>query len=320
MSFSSTHTETEQKLVLVSKKTVAQDILEFEFQNASGALLPSWEAGSHIDLKLSNGMSRQYSLMQGVINTNNWRVAVLIEREGRGGSLLLEQLEIGSTLFSLGPRNHFPLTSANRYLFIAGGIGITPLIKMIQTAEEIEIPWELAYLGRAPETMSYADELLKNYGEKVRLFVKSQGQRFDVHKELSSLGEDTQVFSCGPERLMLALEEWDASSVESRVHIERFHPREILMDQPDEEFVVLCEKSGEELVVPADESLLMAADFAGIEISGDCMEGTCGACETRVIKGEIIHKDSVLSPQARAQGDTMMICVSRGRGKIVLDL
>lgn len=320
MSFSSTHTETEQKLVLVSKNEVAQDILEFEFEDASGSLLPSWEAGSHIDLKLSNGMSRQYSLMQGVINPNNWRVAVLIEREGRGGSLLLEKLEIGSTVSSMGPRNHFPLISANSYLFIAGGIGITPLIKMIQIAEEMEIPWKLAYLGRAPETMSYADELIQNYGEKVRLFVKSQGQRFDVDKELSSLGADTQIFSCGPERLMLALETWDESSAESRVHVERFHPREVLLDQPDEEFVVFCEKSGEELLVPADESLLMAADFAGIEINGDCMEGTCGACETRVIQGEIIHKDSVLSPQARAEGDTMMICVSRGRGKIVLDL
>jgi ferredoxin-NADP reductase len=322
MTFTSTHTETEQELVVVSRREVAQDTIEFEFAELSGKALPGWAAGAHIDLRLTSGLSRQYSLMQGMIDQNNWRIAVLVEREGRGGSLLIEQdLHEGSVVSSVGPRNHFPLTPADDYLFIAGGIGITPLLRMIEVAEAEGTPWRLAYLGRSPETMSYVAELQKRFGNRVEVFAKSQGQRFDVETVISQLNENAHVYSCGPERLMLALEEAMGSQGINRVHIERFHPREVVLDEPDHEFTVYCQKSDEEIVVPADESILMAADFAGIDIPGDCMEGTCGACETRVIEGEVDHRDSVLSAQARAEGDTMMICISRAKGKrLVIDL
>ena len=322
MTFSSTHTETEQDLVVISRRVVAQDTIELEFADVSGKPLPEWNAGAHIDLKLSNGLSRQYSLMSGIHNPNNWRIAVLIERDGRGGSLLIEEeLQVGSKVSSLGPRNHFPLTPAGEYLFVAGGIGITPLLRMIDSAQLQGIPWKLAYLGRSPETMSYVDELQEQFGKQVKVFAKSLGDRFDVSRALSELNAETHIYSCGPERLMLALEEAMESTDINRIHVERFHPREIVLVEPDHEFTVYCSKSDEEIIVPADESILMAADFAGIDIPGDCMEGTCGACETRVFEGEVDHRDSVLSAQARAEGDTMMICISRAKGKrLVIDL
>lgn len=321
MTFSSTHSETRQQLVVVSRSFVATDVLEFEFQDASGVPLPSWSAGAHVDLKLLNGLSRQYSLMKGQLDPNNWRIAVLIEREGRGGSLAIEQeFQIGQTVDSLGPRNHFPLQQATEFFFIAGGIGITPIICMIDEAISMGAKWNLAYLGRSLATMAYASELKSTYGNQVVLYPKEQGELFRLGHELNQISETCQVYSCGPERLMLALESEMTGKLVDNLHLERFHPREIVDDGVDTEFIVYCQKSDEELVIPSDESLLMAADFAGIEISGDCMEGTCGACETRVIEGEIIHRDSVLSQKARAEGETMMICVSRARGRIVLDL
>lgn len=322
MSFSSTHSETEQQLVVLSRKVVAEGIVELEFAAADGKPLPFWSAGAHIDLHLANGMSRQYSLMEGVLHSNNWRVAVLTEQDGRGGSIFIEKnLKIGDLIDSVGPRNHFPLQDAREYLFVAGGIGITPLLKMISEAEVKSIPWNLAYLGRSKQSMAYADELVNEFGHRVKLFIKEEHQRFDVTTTSESLGNDTHIYSCGPERLMLALEEAMTPIDINRIHVERFHPREVKLDVPDHEFVVYCKKSDEEIIVPADESILMAADFAGIEIPGDCMEGTCGACETRVFEGEVDHRDSVLSAQARAEGDTMMICISRAKGKrLVIDL
>lgn len=309
-------------LQVVRRKEIAPNVIELELENCKSEQLPNWEPGSHIEIQLESGLKRQYSLIPSSSGSNTWKIAVLVEYEGRGGSIeIFEKLVNGTTILSSPPRNHFPLNPADEYFFIAGGIGITPLLKMIDEAESKTIPWNLAYLGRSPQSMSYAEELQELHGEKVKIFARSEGKRFDVSDEISKLSPEAHIYSCGPERLMLALEEEMGQSGINRVHVERFHPREIVRDEPDHEFTVYCKKSDEEIVVPADESILMAADFAGIDISGDCMEGTCGACETKVFEGEVDHRDSVLSAQARTEGDTMMICISRAKGKrLVIDL
>lgn len=314
--------ESHQNLLVLSRREVALDVIELEFSSLDGAKLPKWNAGAHIDLHLSNGMTRQYSLMEGLIDPSNWRIAVLIEREGKGGSLEIEKdLEVGSVVNSEGPRNHFPLVNSEEYLFVAGGIGITPLIRMIDEVEKLSTPWRLAYLGRDESTMAYSADLLNTYGPRVELFISSQGNRFDVNKHINDLSPSTVIYSCGPERLMLALEEAVSSDELERVHVERFHPREITLTEPEHSFVVYCAKSDVEISVPEDESILVAADFEGIDVPGDCLEGTCGACETRVLEGEVDHRDSVLSAQARKEGDTMMICISRAKGnRLVIDL
>ena len=321
MNFASTHQETTQNIKVVHKSHPVNGVVELEFVLGDGGTLPNWEPGAHVDIKLDNSLSRQYSLMRGKLSPQNWRIAVLVDEFGRGGSTYLNNsVEVGSELVSVGPRNHFPLVVASEYLFIAGGIGITPLIPMIETAEASGIDWNLNYLGKSIDSMVYADELISKYEHKVTLFPKAQGRIYSVDEVLSHLQNNVHVYACGPERLIGAIEDSMAHNI-NNLHVERFQPREIVLSEPDKQFTVYCMKSDVELVVPADESILMAADFEGIDIPGDCMEGTCGSCETRVIEGEVDHRDSVLSAQARAEGDTMMICISRAKGnRLVIDL
>lgn len=319
--FASSHEEVSLELKVVNVEEIADNIIELEFAEINGERLPGWGAGAHFDLKLGEGLSRQYSLIRGRLDSNNWRIAVLIEENGRGGSKFIrDNLQEGTTVHAVGPRNHFPLNKADEYLFIAGGIGITPLLEMIREAEAESIPWNLKYLGATTESMAYLETLQNKYGDKVEAYLKSQGRRLDLEQTIGEATTQTHVYCCGPERLMVAVEDCLSESIE-RAHVERFHPRELVLTEPDREFTVYCMKSDVELLVPADESILMAADFEGIEIPGDCMEGTCGSCETRVIEGEVDHRDSVLSAQARAEGDTMMICISRAKGnRLVIDL
>lgn len=321
MTYTTTHSENDFELIVDARQEVANDTIEISFVSSEDSELPAWEPGSHIDLFLSNGQTRQYSLVPDFGGKNRWVISVLVEKEGRGGSLLIdESFQPGKKVKARGTRNHFKLEPAKSLLFIAGGIGVTPLLAMIMRAEESSIPWKLFYLGRSKSSMAYLSMLQEKYGEKISIFSKESGERLDVKQTISNLDSDTHVYCCGPESLMLEVENSFDSSQRFRCNVERFLPREITKDAPDEEFEVYCQKSDLELIIPADESIFMTADFAGLEIEGDCMEGTCGSCETRVISGTVDHRDSILSPDEQKNGDTMMICVSRGRGRLVLDL
>lgn len=312
-------------LVVVARRDLAPSVIELEFADASGAPLPPLEPGAHIDLRLRPDMIRQYSLVEAINSRETWRVAVLIDPAGRGGSVRIgETLAEGSTIDSSGPRNHFALEPAPSYRFVAGGIGVTPLIAMCRRAEATGADWSLAYLGHSRDAMAYLDELVEEFGSKVEAFVSTEGSRYDVGAALATVPEEALVYCCGPERLMGAVETTmeEAGRVAS-VRLERFEPKPISGDIVNEEFVVYAATSDIEFVVPADESILMAADFEGVVVPGDCLEGTCGSCETRVLSGEVEHRDSILSAPARAESETMMICVSRakrGCARLELDL
>jgi ferredoxin-NADP reductase len=229
---------------------------------------------------------------------------------------------VGATIDSSGPRNHFPLEPTTPALLVAGGIGITPMIAMAHQLQTEQRPWRLVYLGRRRESMAYVEDLIAEFGDHVEVHVTSEEGHFDIGRDIANLPGETHVYCCGPESLMEAVEEALAADPE-RAHLERFRPRGFVSEAPDEEFVVYATASDVEFVVPQDESILMAADFEGIVVPGDCLEGTCGSCETRVLLGQIEHRDSVLSPAARAESKTMMICVSRaahGCDRIELDL
>lgn len=311
-----------RRLRVVGRRQLADAVIELRLVAADGAPLPEWAPGAHIDLRLGAELIRQYSLVQ-TANPDEWTVAVLVEEHGRGGSLAIQQqLTEGAEVDSSGPRNHFPLIEAPRYLFIAGGIGVTPMIGMLRAAESAGADWQLAYLGRERAHMAYLDELLAEFGERVTPFVSGDGDRFEVEVRLAELATDTAVYCCGPDRLMDAVEAAMDDRLDA-VHLERFHPRELDATTPNFEFTVYAAKSDVEFTVPDDESILMAADFEGIEVPGDCLEGTCGSCETRVLLGQVEHRDSVLGPQARRESATMMICVSRaaaGCSRLELDL
>lgn len=303
---------------VVSKQWVADEVVEFEFAGDRGPL-PEWEPGAHTDMHLPNGLIRQYSLMHGRDDEKLWRIAVLVEQEGRGGSrYLAEKLEVGH-IVSLGePRNHFHFEPQNTLQFIGGGIGVTPLIPMAEAAESAGCAWELHYLGRSRAHLAYVDELCDRFGSHIVLHIADENTRLELAEFISGLSPQVEVYSCGPERLLDSLEQLMGES--DTLHIERFAPKDQVFE-PNRSFTVVAQKSGVEFEVPEDESILVAADFEGIEIEGDCLEGTCGSCETRVISGDVEHRDSILTPKQQRENSCMMICVSRARGeRLVLDL
>ncbi|MBF4561671.1 oxidoreductase [Microbacterium sp. VKM Ac-2870] len=317
-------TEPIRSLRVTARRQLTPAIIELRLASSDGTALPPWQAGAHIDLRLGADMVRQYSLVEPDAESTEWVVAVLIEQDGRGGSKLIEKnLQVGASVNASGPRNHFPVVDADSYLFVAGGIGVTPMIGMCRAAERRGVPWRLVYLGRSRETMAYVAQLQAEFPEHVEVYASSDGQRFDVDEALASLDAGTRVYCCGPDRLMAAVEaEMSGPDRLPFLHLEHFHPKDAASTE-NEEFTVYAAASDIEFVVPTDESILMAADFAGVVVPGDCMEGTCGSCETRVLLGDVEHRDSILRPQDRLSSRTMMICVSRakpGCDRLELDL
>ena len=295
-------------------------------EHPDGGVLPKWKAGAHIDVTLTdaNGESlvRQYSLSSDPADSSRYRIGILREDDGRGGSKLAhEQLHPGADVTVSWPRNNFRLSGAKRYLFIAGGIGVTPMLAMIREANAMGAEWELHYAGRARETMAFLDELAE-YGDRVKLYPSGEGQRLSLPKLLENAQDDCLVYVCGPESLMDAAEQAMGEWPDDALRLERFSPKTIERTEPDIPFEVRFEASQVSVEVDADQTILEAAAEAGLPVLSSCEEGTCGTCETRVVSGEVDHRDSILSKSEQAANETMMICVSRAQGTcplLVLD-
>jgi ferredoxin-NADP reductase len=314
--------EVEADLAVVRHETVADGVVTLELADPDGADLPEWTPGAHIDLMLTPELVRQYSLCGSTANRAEWRVGVLLDPESSGGSRFVhEELREGSTVRVRGPRNHFTLVSSPRYQFIAGGIGVTPILTMSEAAEARGADWQLLYGGRERASMGFLDQL-DEYGDRVTVWPQDEQGMLDLDSVLSEAREDTLVYCCGPERLLGAVEEACRPWPEGSLHVERFSAKPI-EESPDalETFEVECQRSGVTVSVAADQSIYEAAEAAGIEVLGSCMEGVCGTCECDVIEGEPDHRDSVLSEAERDRGDMIMICVSRSRSeRLVLDI
>ncbi|HVV12562.1 PDR/VanB family oxidoreductase [Amycolatopsis sp.] len=296
--------------VRVTAKTIlAEDVVAIEL---TGAGLPSWAPGAHVDVEVRPGLVRQYSLCGDPGARDRWRIAVLREESGRGGSLHLhDTVTEGMTLNVGEPRNNFPLKPSPEYVFVAGGIGITPLLPMLRAADAAGARWRLYYGGRRRSRMAFLDELA-GYGDRVHVLPEDEQGLLPL-REIFAAGT-APVYCCGPEPLLAAAER---VCPPDRLRVERFHARD--QTGPTTGFVVSV--SGRTIDVGPGESLLDALDAAGIPMPSSCREGTCGSCETAVLAGEVDHRDSVLSEQERADGRTMMVCVSRARsGRLVLDL
>ncbi|MFF5476308.1 PDR/VanB family oxidoreductase [Streptomyces sp. NPDC012935] len=307
----------EAELVVDRREFAADGVLALTLRHPLGEPLPAWEPGAHIDVVLGPGLERQYSLCGDPADRTVWRIAVLREPDGRGGSAHVhEQLGQGGKVRVRGPRNHFRLESAPGYLFIAGGIGITPILPMLAAAEAAGAGWTLLYGGRTRRSMAFAEEL-RPYGERVTVAPQDESGLLDLASVLDDIPAGTLVYCCGPGPLLDAVEARCAPEV---LRVERFQAKE----QPggeDGEFDVELAQSGLTLTVAPGVSVLDTVRAAGIEVLFSCTEGTCGTCETDVLDGTPDHRDSVLTPEEQESGETMMICVSRCRGKrLVLDL
>ncbi|WP_406487299.1 PDR/VanB family oxidoreductase [Streptomyces phaeochromogenes] len=313
-------TSYEAELVVERRDLAAEGVLALTLRHPLGEELPAWEPGAHIDVLLGPDLERQYSLCGDPADRHSWRVAVLREPDGRGGSAHVHgQLEAGDKVRVRGPRNHFALQPSPHYRFVAGGIGITPILPMLAEAEAAGAEWTLLYGGRTRNSMAFAEEL-SLYGDKVRVAPQDESGLLDLAAELGTPQSDTLVYCCGPGPLLDAVEERCEAWPKGSLHVERFQPK-VQETGADTEFEVVLERSGHTLTVPADVSVLDTVRSAGVEVLFSCTEGTCGTCETDVLEGTPDHRDSVLTDEEREAGETMLICVSRCRGKrLVLDL
>ncbi|WP_151480383.1 PDR/VanB family oxidoreductase [Streptomyces albicerus] len=310
----------EAELVVDRRESAADGVLALTLRHPLGEELPAWEPGAHIDVVLGPDLERQYSLCGDPADLRSWRIAVLREPDGRGGSAYVHgQLEVGEKVRVRGPRNHFALQPSPRYRFVAGGIGITPILPMLAAAEAAGAEWTLLYGGRTRDSIAFTEELSR-YGDKVRIAPQDETGLLDLGSVLGTPQPDTLVYCCGPGPLLDAVEERCAGWPKGALHVERFQPK-VQETGADTEFEVVLERSGHTLTVPADVSVLDTVRAAGVEVLFSCTEGTCGTCETDVLDGTPDHRDSVLTDEEREAGETMLICVSRCRGKrLVLDL
>lgn len=310
-------TELNLTLTLEQKVPLADDVVELKFK--ARTTLPPWEAGSHIDLLLGPDLARQYSLCSDPQDRRYLSVAVLREPASRGGSRFVhDSLVEGQQIQIRGPRNNFPLVESPRYQFIAGGIGITPILCMIREVERAGADWHLLYGGRRRDSMAYLD-LLEEFGDRVTVQPQDTDGILDLDSVLGVPRDDTVVYCCGPEVLLDAVEERCVAWPKGALHVERFSPK-TRADEVDTAFEVEFARSGVTATVPAGVSILDVATHNGVFAVRSCSEGVCGTCETVVMEGEAEHRDSLLSDDDRAAG-CFLPCVSRAcSDRLVLDL
>jgi len=322
MSGDAVYREHEGDLVVVRREMMATDVVAVTLADPAGGTLPGWTPGAHIDVVLDEGLTRQYSLCGALRDRTSFRIGVLRAPDSSGGSRFVhDAVKEGSQLRVRGPRNHFALVDAPRYIFVAGGIGITPLLPMIESVQQRGAPWTLAYGGRQRESMAFLDELAQ-HGDRVQVWPQDEEGLLDLPAILGDPRPDTLVYCCGPEQLLAAVESQCALWPPGALHVERFAPKPAgLAATADSPFELVLQRSGITTVVPADQTILEVVERAGISLLSSCRIGTCGTCEQEVIAGDIDHRDSVLTPEDREAGEYMMICVSRCRSeRLVLDL
>jgi ferredoxin-NADP reductase len=315
-------TETTLELMVKQMTWEADGVLSLTLTHPDGKPLPEWTPGAHVDLTLRGSLVRQYSLCGDPADETRYRVAVLREQAALGGSEYVhEGLRPGHRLQVVGPRNNFTFLPAQRYVFIAGGIGITPILAMVRAAAAEGADWELWYGGRRSESMAFLDELAE-HGDRVHVVPEDQHGRLDVPAILRGPIDGTLVYCCGPEPLLAAVEERTADWPAGILQIERFKARVVDVDLDGEQpLTVECHRSGRTVEVAADCSVLEALESAGVAVPSSCRDGICGSCETPVLDGTPDHRDSLLSAAEQAKGHSMMVCVSRARTpRLVLDL
>ncbi|MEU6432073.1 PDR/VanB family oxidoreductase [Microbispora sp. NPDC046973] len=324
-------TEPELDVKVAGKTPAAEGVVLLRLVRPDGGPLPAWTPGAHVDLLLGPGLVRQYSLCGDPGDSSVFEVAVLREPGGRGGSAYVhDRLAEGDTIRVRGPRNRFGLAESPRYLFVAGGIGITPILPMIEEAARRGCDWRLVYGGRTRASMAFADRLVRRHPGRVELCPQDETGLLDLDALFGVPRADTLVYCCGPEPLLAAAQERCASWPKGALRVERFVPTARSGAGTTEgtaegaaggAFEVELALTGTTLTVPEGRSILEVVEEAGVSVLSSCREGTCGTCETAVLGGVPDHRDDLLTEEEREAGDVMFICVSRARSpRLVLEL
>ena len=300
----------------------ADGVVRLTLEDPHGRALPGWTPGAHITV-LAGDYVRSYSLCGDGGDASRLQIAVLKDEGGRGGSAHIHAaITAGSTIRIRGPKNHFRLDEgAERYLLFAGGIGITPIVAMADRLKQLGKDYAIHYGGRSRASMAFVARLQRDHGCRLHLYAKLDGQRLDLAAVIAASPEDAQIYACGPERLLTALEGLTADRP-ARLHLEHFSSSGTLLDPAREAgFEAVLQDTKMSVHVAADQTLLQALRAVGIDVPSDCEEGLCGTCEVGVLGGEIDHRDKVLSAAERAGNARIMTCCSRARaGKLVLAL
>ena len=289
----------------------------------NGGALPPFTAGSHIELTFATpafpeGLRRHYSLLNDPEETHRYVIGVALHPRSRGGSRFVhDSLRVGASLQSTPPRNRFPLEeTAEMTIFIAGGIGVTPLLSMARRLSRLNKPWRFYYCVRTSAQAAFRDQLFAlPGGDVVTVHDGCPGVApLNMQSVMDSASPGVHLYCCGPAGMMSAFERAGQSRAPSTLHVEWFEaPAASTSDATSTlgAITVHLAKSGKTVHVLADQSILCALEAAGIEVPNSCGDGICGTCETRVLRGTPVHRDHVLTPAERAKGDRMMVCVSR---------
>ena len=299
----------------------APNILSYDLRPLEGAKLPPFTAGAHIDLTLPNGLVRSYSLVNPQSERHRYVIAVQKDRASRGGSKWVhENFRAGGVLTVNGPRNNFALNeTAEKSIFFAGGIGITPILSMIERLSAIGRDWELVYCSRTRGGTPFLESLEQKPQVRLNFDQEPGGKMLDVAAVVKAAPANGHLYCCGPIPMLEAFEHATKELARDRVHVEYFAAKE----PPAVEggFKVVLAKSGRAFTVPPGKTILETLCDAGLDIPHSCTEGICGTCETRVLEGVPDHRDLILTETERASNKKMMICCSGSKSeKLVLDL
>ncbi len=305
---------------IIKKRMLTPSVCEFTLA-ADDMKLSSFDPGSHITVETPSGAMRRYSLVNDGQNTPDiYVISVKSETTSRGGSISMHnQTEVGTALRISGPENTFPLNEAAEYLLIAGGIGVTPIYSMAQYLAKQEKSFRIIYCSRSAEESPYLTELEDTFSDKLTSN-HTEGvseNRFDFWDYFAEV-KNMHVYCCGPEPLVEEIKAISGHWPEGRVNFENFKPVEVTRAD-DVAFEVTLQKSNQTITIPADRSILEAIREAGIKTTSSCESGTCGSCKSKLVEGDVDHRDMVLMEDEKA--DHIMICVSRpNTGDLTIDL
>lgn len=307
------------------------DVISIELNPLGASPLPPFGAGDHIDLKLPNGLTKSYSLMNNPTESGRYVLGILKDPQSRGGSKWLhEQLRVGMHLEISAPSNNFPLQeNAKHTLLIAGGIGVTPIIAMAHRLKALKASFEIIYAAKSKRSAPF-QEAVSSFGVPVHWHFDDEASGPpDLHpliqervQKAACSRDECQLYACGPEPMLNAFLNACKDLSLKNANIERFKPVEVLASaQIKRAYTVVLKKSNKTIEVTPEMSLLQALRHHDIEVDTSCEEGVCGACETRVLSGEPEHLDCVLSDQEREKNSVMMVCVSGCKSeRLELDL
>jgi ferredoxin-NADP reductase len=312
-------------LRVADRQVVAHDenVVALTFDAADGAPLPRWHPGAHIDVALPSGLLRQYSLCGDPEVAESYRIAVRCIPDGGGGSVEMHGLQIGQTVSTHGPRNAFPMTvpgygsPTRAFRFVAGGIGITPILPMLALAERLGVDWSMVYAGRSHDSLPFVDEV-NRFGNKIDVRTDDVNGVPTAAELLGDCPDGTTVYACGPAPMLTGIRAALVGRDDVELHFERFAAPPVVDGR---QFSVSIATTGQKIVVDAQETLLSALRRANVAAPYSCQQGFCGTCRTRVTSGAVDHRDTLLTEPERA-GGMMLTCVSRAADgeRLTLDL